>query len=524
MELKDKRIGVFTRIYRIDETMHEAIQSVLNQTYTNFKFYIMVNDITKRLLLEWEEKDNRIILIDGGPNDGFRTCAKKIASENTYATTIDADDWYDEKYLEHLVEQIEKEEVDMVACGCFFFVDQNRIVWERSQVLMVWSKSDTAVVLPYIYGHFRTIWGKLIKSELLIEADFDILPDTTQYGGYGGDTLFMFNLLSYAERVAITDKSLYYYRMSQGSGTYSLNPGRLDSDEIVFHFVENVLRRIGCFGEVQRRFLFWCYGNALIDTSRLLLKSSLSIEEIYERLLYIFQKPLTKELFNRECAGLLKIDKGAEPEKVAPKVYDLVFTNLELCESLQIQRDCFQIFQIIWPYYKDVISVAEFCILLKDKKMLDAFVGKEYTAMSEACLICLKSLDEGEKERALNLLEKFSPNIVLKNALYSVSFAEKYLELLIMIVNNEYEELFNNLHALFSVDEEQEEELVELWINSAAFVENEIEFILAKQFKVEILGKKGKLFEAEEEYNELLQLGIMNENMMLLKKYFGFKN
>lgn len=233
MEQKEKRIGVFTRIYRNEETMHEAIQSVLNQTYSNYKYYILVNEVTKKSILRWKEKDKRIEIIDGNVNDGFSTYAKRIASENSYVTTLDADDRYDSKYLEHLLEQIEKKKVDMVACGNYFFVEQNRIVGERSQISMAWNREETTQVLPYVYDHFRTIWGKLMKAELILESDFEILPDSTQYGGYGGDTMFMFNLLRHANRVAITNETLYFYRMSATSGSYRLYPGRLDRKSVV---------------------------------------------------------------------------------------------------------------------------------------------------------------------------------------------------------------------------------------------------------------------------------------------------
>ena len=38
VKMENKRVGVFMRVYRNEETMHEAIQSVLNQTYKNLKY------------------------------------------------------------------------------------------------------------------------------------------------------------------------------------------------------------------------------------------------------------------------------------------------------------------------------------------------------------------------------------------------------------------------------------------------------------------------------------------------------
>lgn len=527
MKQKDKRVGVFTRIYRKDETMHEAIQSVLNQTYSNLQFYIMVNEITKKSILEWKEKDSRIKIIDGDINDGFRTCAKKIASENAYVTTIDADDWYDENYLKYLVEQIENKEVDMVACGNFFFVGQNHIVGERKQVPIVWDTNKTTQVLPFIYDHFRTIWGKLIKAEVLLKSDFDALPESTKYGGYGGDTLFMFNLMLYAKRVAISDKSLYYYRMSEGSGSYSLNPGRLDSDEIVFFFVENVLKNMGAYAENQKRFLFWIYGNALIDTTKVLLYTNLSHQERAEKLLYIFQKPLSKELFIRESIGFLEISELGQNREYAPALYSLIFANLEKYEAVsQIENYYFQIFQIIFPSLKEILTEDEFRVLLKQKRLLDAFAIKNFSELTELLLVLFDTFDKVEKQNVLKITEKITSNVLMKNVLCNMNFVEKYTGLLMMISQKKYDEMFNCFHIYFSQEEMPDlaEELIDLWINLAASLENATEFVLAKQYRVEVLAKKGKIDEATKEFNDLLQLGVMDQNMVMLEEYFGFES
>ena len=82
------------RVYRNEPEMHKAIQSVLEQTYTNFKYYILVNDKTMEAVRKYQNQDNRIVMIQGKEGEGFRTYAKYIAKENDYVTTIDADDWY----------------------------------------------------------------------------------------------------------------------------------------------------------------------------------------------------------------------------------------------------------------------------------------------------------------------------------------------------------------------------------------------------------------------------------------------
>ena len=133
MNNQEKRVGVFMRVYRNEPTLHQAIQSVLTQTYTNFKYYILVNQKTKAVVQQYQNKDSRIEVLDGKEDEGFRTYAKYLAGENVYVTTIDADDWYEKQYLEQLVCFAEKHRLDIVSCGNNFVNEKGGFVGERVQ-------------------------------------------------------------------------------------------------------------------------------------------------------------------------------------------------------------------------------------------------------------------------------------------------------------------------------------------------------------------------------------------------------
>lgn len=175
--------------------------------------------------------------------EGFRDYAKYIAEENEYVTTIDADDWYEKKYIEELLNYAKMYYLDIAACGNFFVDTKGNIIGIRQQAEIKWKRNETGSVLEYVYAFFRTIWGKIIKSDTILKHDDDRIPKTEEYGGYGGDTLFMFNLLYYAEYIGIIDKILYCYRVTENSGSSYLLPGRLDSDELLFEYVNNFLKQ-----------------------------------------------------------------------------------------------------------------------------------------------------------------------------------------------------------------------------------------------------------------------------------------
>ncbi len=522
METENKRVGVFMKVYRNEESMHQAIQSVLNQTYSNIRFYVLVSEETKPVFEQYVQKDARVVLLDGeGPKDGFRTRAKQVAAENDYITVIDADDWYVANYVQELVQIAEKEKADMVACGNYYFTGENKINAERKQSFRVWETSGTNMELPYIYGHFRTIWGKLIASHVLLNCNFGDLPDQREYGGYGGDTLLMFNLFPYTSKLCVSDKTLYYYRMSESSTTYKLTPGRLDSDEVLFHFIEGVLKRLGEIGEFQKRFLFWIYGNAVADTIKLLLYTNLSQEERTEKLLYILKKPLTLELFMRENRGMLNVSVLGAHENYMWKIYQLLFSDMKRCTATQqIRAEYLEMLEIIFPDTRGWLELKEFEVLLKHKALLDAFANKKVTELTEMLLVLLKALNTEERTTAMQFMRKITSDVLMKKVLKNADFAICYTELLRTLGKKQYEDVFNSLHSLFSSETlpDYAEELVELWITVAASVENAAEFILAKQLKVELLVQWNQKSKAVQEFDELINMGIDDENMEYLRK------
>ena len=208
------------KIYRNEQTMYRAIDSILKQTYRNFKLYILVNEKTKPVVKEHVEKDARVELIDGGPTDGFTSNLKYIANDgNAFVTPIDADDWLADEYFEEMISFASKYGTDITAVGNFFINEKEEKVGIRQQKQLVYDIQDLGKNFAPSYAFFRTAWGKLYNSKLLVSYDGARLPEIECYGGYGGDTLFVLDILREAKSIGICEKVLYYYQNSSTSSS-----------------------------------------------------------------------------------------------------------------------------------------------------------------------------------------------------------------------------------------------------------------------------------------------------------------
>jgi len=93
------RISVIMSVYKEPvEWMRQSIDSILNQTYTDFEF-IVVNDNPERaenvqLLNEYAQKDERIIIITNEQNIGLTKSLNKglAIAQGEYIARMDADD------------------------------------------------------------------------------------------------------------------------------------------------------------------------------------------------------------------------------------------------------------------------------------------------------------------------------------------------------------------------------------------------------------------------------------------------
>lgn len=98
--MKNPKISVILSAYNAEAYISEAVESVLNQTFSDFEFIIFEDrstDRTLEILKKYSAKDSRIVLIEKTENKGFAGFVENLNSgiENAkgkYIARMDADD------------------------------------------------------------------------------------------------------------------------------------------------------------------------------------------------------------------------------------------------------------------------------------------------------------------------------------------------------------------------------------------------------------------------------------------------
>lgn len=221
------KVSIIMPAYNAEKVCVRAIGSVLAQNYTDFELLIIddgSSDDTYKVCLEHAVKDSRIKLyhqdnqgVSAARNAGLRN------AEGEYIAFLDADDYYDENYLQKMMEQIEAVDADFAVCGYNSIINKSVSgVWQPDVVL---DKEDLYLDLFMKPTGLHTLWNKVVRK-CLIQAEF-------KSGlSMGEDLEFICDYLPRISRFAIVQEPIYNY-ISDSEGSLTKRIG-LIADSI-FH-------------------------------------------------------------------------------------------------------------------------------------------------------------------------------------------------------------------------------------------------------------------------------------------------
>ena len=125
-------ISVIMSVYNEKkEWLQLSIESILNQTYTNFEFIIILdnpkNETLKKLILKFQEKDKRIKFYINDSNIGLTKSLNKALTyaKGEYIARMDADDISISTRLEKQLNYIKQTDIDILGTNVIKFDDKN---------------------------------------------------------------------------------------------------------------------------------------------------------------------------------------------------------------------------------------------------------------------------------------------------------------------------------------------------------------------------------------------------------------
>ena len=229
--MNNELISIIVPIYNTEKYLHECLDSIINQNYTNFEV-LLINDgstdSSGTICQEYVERDSRFRYIE--KDNGGVASARNLGLERSsgaYITFIDSDDWVEFNYLEVLYTALKENDTD-VAISTYKRFAQDGVFYlrgyskENDEFLNIGKRNRNSFleILPKLgeLDHsFYSISSKLIKREIIGNLLFD------EQVSYAEDLNFFFHLYLGVESVVYVRDYTYIYRTHDASTSQNFN-------------------------------------------------------------------------------------------------------------------------------------------------------------------------------------------------------------------------------------------------------------------------------------------------------------
>lgn len=307
MSLNEIKISVIMPVYKVEEYVGKAIESILAQTFKDFEFFAVDDgtpDNSGKICDEYALKDSRIKVIH--KENGGAASARNMAMDmavGKYFYFIDSDDWTEPTMLEDMYTLAQANNAQCVITGYYidtYYSDTKYLTLNMTHPDTVYENKEAfrrdAHVL-FDKSLLYTPWNKLYLASFLKEKNLEF-PHT-----FWDDFPFNLSVLKDAERVVVSSKQYYHFiRARAESETAKYMPKMYEKREEEHGWMLDLFAYWGVDSPESREFLARRYIERIIGC----------IENITNK-----NCKLSKKEKKREIKRIISDPKIAENLKIA---------------------------------------------------------------------------------------------------------------------------------------------------------------------------------------------------------------
>lgn len=227
------KISVITPVYKVEKYLEKCIDSILNQSFTDFELIIVDDgspDSCGRIADEYCKKDKRVKAIhkeNGGAPSARNAGIKEARGQYLYFP--DSDDWLESSYLQELYTLAEKFKAQVVISGFkmeYFEQGIQKSYSVSSDEVIYNTQSDVRNNLHKYFDNMMMAvpWNKLYRTDYIKENEI-YFPNLKW-----DDLHFNMEVIKNIDSVAISASNGYhFFRSRVGSETTTVFDGMLYS-------------------------------------------------------------------------------------------------------------------------------------------------------------------------------------------------------------------------------------------------------------------------------------------------------
>lgn len=216
------KISVVVPVYNVEDYLHRCIDSIIEQTFTDFELLLINDGSTDNsgaICDEYAAKDNRIRVFH--KKNGGVSSARNLGLDNSigdWVTFADSDDYTYSCWLENFVYRINNTNIDLICQG----FDTNKVteagLVDQYGINFLGPVTD-AIDLMYKSNILGYCWNKLYRLDIInsYSIRFDERINLKE------DELFLFQYAQYCKLTLCIDRVGYYYNVPDWESKYKIS-------------------------------------------------------------------------------------------------------------------------------------------------------------------------------------------------------------------------------------------------------------------------------------------------------------
>ncbi|SDR00471.1 glycosyltransferase family 2 protein [Flagellimonas zhangzhouensis] len=283
-QLDTVEISVIVPIFRIEKYLPKCIESLLDQSFTNFELILVDDgspDNCPKICDDYAKKDARIKVIH--KENGGLLSARKAGLKNAsgkYISYVDGDDWVDKFYLDILYKLVEANSSDLVVTGHFREFD-GKIETIKPKTAGNFSLEQLqSSILPTAifngrfceHGISTYVWNKLFKKSLLSKVLYDVPNEIIM----GEDAAITYAYLAISKKVTVSRIPTYYYRQRHDSIVKSIENPQMEYYRLglLMSFLKSKLSNVLDSDNLNKQLTYYLYSQILVRSGGVILDTN----------------------------------------------------------------------------------------------------------------------------------------------------------------------------------------------------------------------------------------------------------
>lgn len=260
-------VSIIVPVYNCQRYINRCIDSILGQSYTNIEILLIDDgsiDKSGQICDEYAKNDKRIRVFhkeNTGVSDTRNYGIRKASGE--FIQFVDSDDWIDTAMTKELLNNIKRNDSDMVVCG---YVRITKYMHRKDKI---WDKQGIYTNKDYLKNilndptgyYYGVIWNKLYKASIIRKNHLHFQEKLN----LGEDFAFNMQYLRFAKRVSTLPKRLYIYNyINTGSLsrydkiTLEVQKSEFHNREILFEEYKTTFRTVGLYEMYEKKiYEYW---------------------------------------------------------------------------------------------------------------------------------------------------------------------------------------------------------------------------------------------------------------------------